>query len=64
MPPLKVIAALRQRLHARRERRWIRELLTYDDHLLTDLGFSRETLLWALKLPPGVNAAAILGDLN
>lgn len=62
MPPLKLIAALRRHVLAWRNRRWIRQLLRYDDHLLDDLGFDRPTLSWALQLPPTMDAVEALRD--
>lgn len=62
MPPLKLIAELRQHVLAWRNRRWIRQLLRYDDHLLDDLGFDRQTLSWALQLPPTMDAVKAVRD--
>ena len=38
-------------LRAWLKRRRLRRLLDYDDRRLKDLGFHREDLLWALRLP-------------
>ena len=51
MPPLGLIHALETRLRAWLKRRRLRRLLDYDDRRLNDLGFHREDLLWALRLP-------------
>ena len=51
MPPLGLIHALETRLRAWLKRRRLRHLLDYDDRRLKDLGFHREDLLWALRLP-------------
>jgi len=60
MPPLKLIAAIRTRFLAWRNRRCMRQLLTYDDHILADIGFRRKDLCWALQLPLTTDAAEAL----
>ncbi|OBS09440.1 DUF1127 domain-containing protein [Acidihalobacter prosperus] len=47
-------------LDIRRQRRMLEQLLTYDDHLLDDLGYHRQDLLDALALPWHADALARL----
>ncbi|MCG6658002.1 hypothetical protein HOP52_09575 [Halomonas campisalis] len=54
-PPLELIHALEHWWWAYRRRRRFRKsmlpLLEYDDAILEDLGYYRDDLLWALRLP-------------
>lgn len=43
-------------------RRRLYRMLRLDDHLLDDIGITREELLWAIDLPLGVNAALELHE--
>jgi uncharacterized protein YjiS (DUF1127 family) len=60
MPPLTLIAAIRRRVLAWRNRRCMRQLLTYDDHTLADIGFRRKDLCWALQRPLTTDVAEAL----
>ncbi|SFH27481.1 hypothetical protein [Modicisalibacter xianhensis] len=64
MPPLGLITALENRWYAwqRRRifRRYILPLLTYDDHILEDMGHHRSDIEWALRLPLREDALAAL----
>ncbi|MCE8016550.1 hypothetical protein HOP62_10760 [Halomonas sp. MCCC 1A17488] len=55
MPPLGLIHALETRWQEYRRRRRFRQrflhLLAYDDHMLEDMGHSRDDILWASRLP-------------
>jgi uncharacterized protein YjiS (DUF1127 family) len=60
MPSMRLIRVLDMRWW-RYRRRWlfrrhILPLLSYDDHVLRDIGHSREDILWASQLPPKVDA--------
>jgi len=54
-----VIARLFRNWKARRR---VARLETYDDHLLGDIGVTREEVRWAAALPLSVNAALALED--
>lgn len=60
MPSMRLIRALDMGIwHCRRRwlfRRHIVPLLAYDDHVLRDIGYSREDILWASQLPLKVDA--------
>ncbi len=56
MPPLGLMAAVDRWIEARRRRRALRQLLALDDHLLCDLGLTREHLSEATRAP-GPSAA-------
>lgn len=44
-------------------RRWrLRRMQRLDDHMLDDVGVTREELEWAIRLPLRVNAALALHD--
>lgn len=44
-------------------RRWrLHRMQALDDHMLDDIGVTREELLWAIDLPVRVNAAHVLHD--
>ncbi|QTF94355.1 MAG: hypothetical protein J5F18_05390 [Halomonas sp. BM-2019] len=64
MPPLGLIHALEHWWWAyRRRRRFRRSVLTlleYDDAILGDLGYRRDDLLWALRLPLKMDAQGAL----
>lgn len=60
MPPLGLLNALENRVRAWVRRRRLLRLLDYDDHILDDIGYTREELLWAASLPLKVNAHEIL----
>ena len=44
-------------------RRFVRKLEQLEDHLLTDIGITRDDLRWAAELPLSVNAAIALDEL-
>lgn len=75
MPPLALITALEHWVWRRvvRTRLWMRawarrrrlqRLQDYDDHLLEDMGYTRQELAWALSLPMRVNARRALRRLQ
>jgi uncharacterized protein YjiS (DUF1127 family) len=43
-------------------RRAVARLADYDDHMLSDIGLSREDIYCAIRQPLSVNAALILED--
>lgn len=47
-----------------RARRGIRLLERMDDHMLRDMGLTRDDLRWARRLPLSANAEASLEDLR
>nr|WP_297459960.1 hypothetical protein [uncultured Halomonas sp.] len=55
MPPLGLINAVENWVHAWVRRRQFRQrflyLLDYDDHILEDMGHCRDEIEWALRLP-------------
>ena len=61
----RLMASLGAWLHAWRRRResnrLVARLLTYDDHELDDLGYTRQELLAAIDLPLKVDAQRLLG---
>ncbi len=45
------------------QRRWrLYRMQSLDDHLLDDIGITREELEWAIRLPLHINAALALRD--
>lgn len=44
-------------------RRFVRKLEQLEDHLLADIGVTRDDLQWAAGLPLSVNAAIALDEL-
>lgn len=46
--------------HRLRRRRRLYRMLGLDDHMLDDIGITREDLLWAIDLPLRVNAALLM----
>ncbi|MES1947305.1 hypothetical protein C84B14_08150 [Salinisphaera sp. C84B14] len=56
MPSLDLIQHIRVRLLAWHNRRWLRALLSRDDHVLAGFGFGRAELQWALRLPKEMDA--------
>ena len=45
------------------QRRWrLYRMQSLDDHLLDDIGITREELEWAIRLPLHINAALALQD--
>lgn len=64
MPPLRLMTTLRSRVLAWRRRRWIHQLLTYDDRTLIGLGFRRTDLAWAARLPTTVDATEAMRQLH
>lgn len=60
MPPLGLIRWLYRRLDAWRFRRKLIRLLTYDDHMLDDMGHTRAELMMAIQLPLNANAREAL----
>tara|TARA_R110002020_G_scaffold77472_3_gene195583 strand:- start:141 stop:476 length:336 start_codon:yes stop_codon:yes gene_type:complete len=60
MPSMRLIRTLDMGMwHCRRRwlfRRHIVPLLAYDDHVLRDIGHSREDIIWASQLPLKVDA--------
>ena len=45
-----------------RARRSVASLMKLDDHILRDMGTSRDEIAWAAKLPLSVNAALALEE--
>ncbi|MFC3286174.1 hypothetical protein [Litchfieldella rifensis] len=68
MPPLGLITAIenwsRAWIRAWRRRRRLLRLLDYDDHMLDDMGHTRQDLLWAAHLPLKEDAHRILRQLR
>ena len=66
MPPFELYGAVRRWWHAyRRRTRFrsnVRALLEHEDTLLRDLGYRREDLVWALRLPLRVDAVRALEE--
>lgn len=65
-PPLGLIHAFELwwwRYKRRRQfRQYCLQLLTYDDHILEDMGHRRGDILWAMRLPLKVDALKALQD--
>ncbi len=59
-PPLRLIEAIGNWLHAWQRRRKLISLLKYDDHVLDDMGYSRAELLMAARLPIKVDGYHVL----
>lgn len=68
MPSMRLIRAFDMGLwHCRRRwlfRRHIVPLLAYDDHVLRDIGYRREDILWANQLPLKEDAIQALKSLG
>ncbi|MCC5859552.1 MAG: DUF1127 domain-containing protein [Ectothiorhodospiraceae bacterium] len=66
MPPFELYGAIRRWWQAyRRRQRFrsnVRALLEHEDTLLRDLGYRREDLYWALRLPLRVDAVRALEE--
>ncbi|WP_409523900.1 hypothetical protein [Nitrincola sp. MINF-07-Sa-05] len=60
MPPLGLIAALENWFRAWSRRHRLLRLLEYDDHMLEDMGYTRQDLLWAAEQPLRVDARLVL----
>ena len=60
MPPLGLINAIENWFKAWGRRRRLLRLLDYDDHMLEDIGYTRDDLLWAAQQPLKVDARLIL----
>lgn len=66
MPPLGLITAVEHWWHVFRRRRQFRRgfltLLAHDDRILEDMGYHRDDILWALRLPLRVDALKALEE--
>ncbi|MFN3880446.1 MAG: hypothetical protein ACK4L8_03345 [Nitrincola lacisaponensis] len=60
MPPLGLINAIEVWFKAWNRRRKLLRLLDYDDHMLEDMGYTRDDLLWAARQPLKVDARLVL----
>ena len=59
--PASALSAWLHAWHRRREFKWLAtRLLTYDDHMLDDMGYAREDLLAAIELPLRMDAKRLL----
>ena len=59
-----VYRAIRQRLEAYDRRQRLIYLLSYDDHILDDMGYTRADLEMISKLPLGTDAHQVLRELS
>jgi uncharacterized protein YjiS (DUF1127 family) len=66
MPPLGLLHAIETRLQRYLSRRRFRQrflpLLAHDDHILDDMGHSRDDILWASRLPLKEDAGQALAQ--
>lgn len=60
MPPILLIEDVRRFSAAWRARAWIRKALRQSDDSLTAVGFTRDELTWAKRLPSTVDATEAL----
>lgn len=61
---LELVEVARRRVRSLRQRRHLRQLLSYNDHALADMGHSRDRLLRDLRLPMNANAAPEVQNIH
>jgi uncharacterized protein YjiS (DUF1127 family) len=63
-PSLELVAIARNRVRTLRQRRQLRQMLSYDDHTLADIGHCRYKLLRALHLPMNATNAPAVQNIH